>query len=317
MSEAESKAALGRTIAAIDRELHRIDEGTITELRPTYSREEVQRYAERLLSGSVDHDAPILDFSMSAGPTRKSKTSATSYVYSWCDKNDNVFYVGKGFGDRAWSQDGHHHALRYATHFLGGQYAVHILCDKLTDSVATRIEEQLLNRFGNAFANWANACLVLHLPLAELEVGRKTPLQQERRAQLQGLLKQHPKGQDKIEALHRFIAELRAAEQADEDAARVDALKFEHISLLHRMRLRIAEPRQNAVLADAVSRLVTELERLQRYREVIAAVDEFRASHPAHFVDLSHAGGCRVCRRDEALLKKRDAAIRKVAAPNQ
>ena len=87
-------------------------------------------------------------------------------------------------------------------------------------------------------------------------------------------------------------------------------MEFAHISLLHRIRLEIKEPRMNAVLGDAISRLVSELWKLHRYREVVAAVDEFRESHPDHFMDTP--GGIQMSSRDKALVAKRQDADRRI-----
>jgi hypothetical protein len=309
----DERDAVTRFLAILEREQQRITNGAIADLSPAYSRTIVKQYADALQASSSSDGAPLLDFSMRAGGARRSQSFAASYVYCWCDAQDNVFYVGKGYGNRAWAEDGHDHALRYANHFLGGQYSVHVLCDQLTDDKAFEIEEALIRLFGNAFTNWVNSCLDEHLPLSVLETrssdarGRRN--QGQLRAELQKIIKEHPAGDKRIEQLRTFISELRGLEHANEERERSDAMEFAHISLLHRMRLEIKEPRMNAVLGEAVSRLVSELWKLRRYKEVVAAVDGFRESHPGHFVDTP--GGIQMSSRDKALVAKRqDAANR-------
>ena len=133
--------------------------------------------------------------------------------------------------------------------------------------------------------------------------------------ELQKLVRKYAAGESRIEQLRKFITELRDLEKAEEDRERSDAVEFAHISLLHRMRLEIKEPRMNAVLGDAVSRLVSELWRLRRYGELVAAVDEFRESHPGHFVDTP--GGIQMSSRDKALVAKRQDAAGRIGADDQ
>jgi HEPN domain-containing protein len=251
---------------------------------------------------------------MTAGAARKHQASNTSYVYCWCDNDDNVFYVGKGYGSRATSTEGHDHALRYANHFLQGRYDVHIICDQLTDAAAFRIEEALINRFGNALANLMNLCLDKHLPLTVLEARRSRSAarrsQGAARKELQSLLKKHPSGEPRIEALQHFMRALKQEEDEFEIAERTEAAEYQHISLLHRMRLQIAEPRANAVFAEAVSRLASEFARLRRYGEIVALVDEFRSSHPGHFLDCPPQ--ISMSSRDKALVAKREDAARRM-----
>ncbi len=309
----DERDAVTRFLAMLDGEQQRTTDGAIADLSPAYSRTIVKQYADAQQAGSPGDGGPLLDFSMRAGGARRSRSDATSYVYCWCDAQDNVFYVGKGYGNRAWAQDGHDHALRYANHFLGGRYSVHVLCDQLTDDQAFEIEEALINRFGNAFANWVNSCLDEHLPLSVLEArssqAGERRSQGQLRVELQTIIKSHPAGDERIEQLRSFITELRELERANEERERADAMEFAHISLLHRMRVEIKEPRMNAVLGEAVSRLVSELWKLHRYGEVVAAVDCFRESHPGHFVDTP--GGIQMSSRDKALLvKRRNAADR-------
>jgi hypothetical protein len=306
--------AVKRALALLRQEEQRITAGAIADLSPVYSRTIVKEYADALGASTPSDRVPFFDFSMRAGGARRSQSDASSYVYCWCDAQDNVFYVGKGYGNRAWAEDGHDYALRYAKHFLGGHYSVHILCDQLRDDKAFEIEEGLIRRFGNAFANWVNTCLDEHLPLSVLEArasqAKTHPRQGELRVELQRLVRVYAPGESRIEQLRKFITELRVLEKANEERERSDAIEFAHISLLHRMRLEIKEPRMNAVLGDAVSRLVSELWKLHRYREVVAAVDEFRESNQSHFMDTP--GGIRMSSRDKALIAKREDADRRI-----
>ena len=116
--------AAKRLLALLQQERQRMTDGALGDLSPVYSRTLVKEYAEALRASSPSDRVPFLDFSMRAGGARSSKSAATSYVYCWCDAQDNVFYVGKGYGNRAWAEDGHDYALRYAKHSLRGHYSV-------------------------------------------------------------------------------------------------------------------------------------------------------------------------------------------------
>jgi hypothetical protein len=78
------------------------------------------------------------------------------YVYLHKDKNGNIFYVGKGTGDRAYSKERHKIWQRYVTERLFGEYTVQILHDGLTESEALEIEDKKIYEYGENLVNWQN-----------------------------------------------------------------------------------------------------------------------------------------------------------------
>ena len=91
------------------------------------------------------------------GHTLRGRTGeANYYVYVHAGRDDRVFYVGKGTGDRAWSRVRHDVWKRYVDKYLGGEYSVHILRDNLTEEEALTVESDLLNQYGEHLVNWIN-----------------------------------------------------------------------------------------------------------------------------------------------------------------
>ncbi|MBI5908007.1 MAG: hypothetical protein HY853_05425 [Burkholderiales bacterium] len=78
------------------------------------------------------------------------------YVYGHYDNSGNLFYVGKGTGRRAWSDDRHLLWKRYVANHLNGSYTVKIIADGLTDEQAERMEDGLITEHGTTLVNWIN-----------------------------------------------------------------------------------------------------------------------------------------------------------------
>ena len=78
------------------------------------------------------------------------------YVYAHVDRNGTIFYVGKGTGRRAWSDDRHYLWHRYLATRTSGQYKVLILADGLSADDAERLESRWLSQEVKTLVNWIN-----------------------------------------------------------------------------------------------------------------------------------------------------------------
>lgn len=79
------------------------------------------------------------------------------YVYVHKDEEGNVFYVGKGTGKRAWSQDRDSVWHRYVNERLGGRYNVQIVKNGLDEDEALVIENEVMLMHGDRLLNFAKA----------------------------------------------------------------------------------------------------------------------------------------------------------------
>ena len=78
------------------------------------------------------------------------------YVYFHKDYLDQIFYVWKGTGRRAWSKDRHPVWVRYVNESLNGIYNIEIYIDGLTESEAGELESSLIDKYGKQIVNWIN-----------------------------------------------------------------------------------------------------------------------------------------------------------------
>lgn len=79
------------------------------------------------------------------------------YVYAHRDNKGAIFYIGKGTGRRAWSEDRHLVWHRYVKERLNGSYSVEILENGLTEDEAETREGELIAKFGPRLVNWQNS----------------------------------------------------------------------------------------------------------------------------------------------------------------
>jgi len=101
-------------------------------------------------SGDKGHFGVRLDLPKNAASSHRRQDY---YVYVHKDPDGNVFYVGKGAGQRAWSQD--HDAVwhRYVSEKLGGRYEVEIIKSELKEEEALELENELMLKHGDRLLN--------------------------------------------------------------------------------------------------------------------------------------------------------------------
>jgi hypothetical protein len=75
------------------------------------------------------------------------------YVYAHLDSSEEIFYVGKGTGRRAWSTDRHPLWKRYVEKHLNGEYKVVILYDNLSELDAVEVEDAWLAQCADTVVN--------------------------------------------------------------------------------------------------------------------------------------------------------------------
>lgn len=78
------------------------------------------------------------------------------YVYGHYDVSGNLFYVGKGTADRAWSKDRHPLWVRYVEKHLKGKYNVKILADSMSAEETEELEAKVIAEHGDQLVNWEN-----------------------------------------------------------------------------------------------------------------------------------------------------------------
>jgi hypothetical protein len=79
------------------------------------------------------------------------------YVYAHRDNSGQIFYVGKGCGQRAWSKDRHPVWHQYVENRCGGRYVVQIVSYHETEDDALAVESEYIGRYGPQLVNWENA----------------------------------------------------------------------------------------------------------------------------------------------------------------
>ncbi|MFL9509620.1 cytoplasmic protein [Acinetobacter baumannii] len=78
------------------------------------------------------------------------------YVYVHETLSGNVFYVGKGSGDRAWRKGRDLNWGLYVDKYLNNQYNIRIVLDNLSETQALDEEEKLLSKYGDQLVNRQN-----------------------------------------------------------------------------------------------------------------------------------------------------------------
>jgi hypothetical protein len=93
---------------------------------------------------------------LAPSPTANQTKPKGCYVYAHCVNGGKIFYIGKGSGQRAWSDDRHPLWTRYVENHLHGHYHVVILADGLTASQAEEVENDWVAQEAANLINWVN-----------------------------------------------------------------------------------------------------------------------------------------------------------------
>lgn len=91
-----------------------------------------------------------------ADPDANQSQPRGSYIYAHVDQDGKIFYIGKGIGRRAWSDDRHYLWQRYVDRRTNGKYDVKILADGLTADQAENLESRWLAQEVATLVNWVN-----------------------------------------------------------------------------------------------------------------------------------------------------------------
>jgi len=301
------REAIRKFLKAIEERESQEAQGLMSRNLPEYFLDEVRTTAKRCASSRLSDRSLELD---GCDRPRRNQHESTSYVYCWSDVRQSVFYVGKGHKQRAWDPTGHTYAFEYASRHLKRKYEVHLLVEGVTDNVATAVEADLLAQFGNAFVNLENPAQHEVYCQQHLEEHwahcanrpNRTVLAREFSASVKATVR----GEARLAKLREWVDRLRQEEVAWDAIERQHAERAADVSLLARLRLTQTDSVHNALMAEAVSKLVAELWRMGRSREVVEEVERFRGWHPEHFVG-------HVTARDRDLLTKSDLARKHLA----
>ncbi|MGA2406227.1 MAG: hypothetical protein ABSF81_05695 [Bacteroidales bacterium] len=91
------------------------------------------------------------------------------YVYGHYDSQGNVFYIGKGTGERAGRIERHPTWTYYVEKYLLNNYIVKIIQDNLTEDEAFSMEAELILQYSKQLINWERPLIakVTFSPFAE------------------------------------------------------------------------------------------------------------------------------------------------------
>tara|TARA_R110000823_G_scaffold152048_1_gene283014 strand:+ start:1978 stop:2751 length:774 start_codon:yes stop_codon:yes gene_type:complete len=213
------------------------------------------------------------------------------YVYFHKTGRGDIFYVGKGTGERAWSTDRHPVWKKYVSERLDGQFEVEIARDGLSEQEAEELEWSLICEHGENLVNWVN-------PGREFDyeaIDHYQKLRNENR---------------------KFVDETRRIEDNDQAAA---AERYRRA--LESMREYEAITKERGVVAELgggpdwgdpniLDRLTLCLIRAGKPEEAIAEADRYFSEFPSA---LNMSMGKKISKRVEKLRANSDRAQRKHA----
>jgi|GEM_PF-2045562 len=230
--------------------------------------------------GPPPSDAPV---EIGQQPTGTGKF----YVYVHRDPNGQIFYVGKGTGRRAWSDQRHSVWHKYVQERCGGTYTVQIVSYHEGSDEAEESEGRLITRYGKQLVNWDNSERQFDYPALERFHAARN-------------------------ANRAFVAETKPLESTNIEQAverykqaMVRMYEYESITLEHGL---IPEMLTGSFQCggggiNILDRLTLCLYRLGRGRELSEAVDDFLRRFP-------EAAGLGMM---QPVLKRRERAKRKIA----
>jgi hypothetical protein len=219
------------------------------------------------------------------------QTTGEHYVYVHKGADGEVFYVGKGVGNRAYSKDRMPHWHQYVKTRCGGEYTVEIVRRFQNDEAALEFEGDLIALYGHQLVNWQNS-------------GRQTDLA------VNALFHKLRKANWLLiaETLPLETSDPMAAEERYQEAIRsmteYATLVWE-VGLVADLSREISESwdcHLNAADLAALDRLTLLYKRQQRWQDLIGAADSFFAVYPTTCTQ-----GISI-----AILKRRDAAEKKL-----
>ena len=85
------------------------------------------------------------------------------YVYVHETLSGEVFYVGKGTGDRAWRKGRDLNWNLYVEKYLNSQYKVRIVLENLSENQALEEEEKLMAKYSELLVNRQNMSRTLNM----------------------------------------------------------------------------------------------------------------------------------------------------------
>ncbi len=197
-------------------------------------------------------------------PSANQESPRGNYVYAHLDESGTIFYVGRGVGRRAWSEERHPLWHRYVQKHLAGQYKVQILRDNLTEEESEELESAWIDQCSLHIVNWQN-------------FGRKTDFQaldryHKLRDANRGLIAQ-AKSVEKTDLEQAIMMYVQAIEAIKEYAS----IRYEEGLVAELLREEADELGRNGEI-EALDRLTLGLVRLNRRDEA--------AKHVASYVAL-------------------------------
>lgn len=187
------------------------------------------------------------------------------YDYAHLDGDGKIFYIGKGNGRRAWSDDRHPLWWRLVDKHFKGNYQVQILQDDLSSEEAEEFESAWIAQCGDTLVNWFNMARSMDLDALErhnkLRDANRTLIAEARSVEKQDL--------------ERAIAMYKQAIEAAESYA---FMNYER-GLVGKLLEEEADELSYSGELVALDRLTLCLIKLGRVEEASACVDAYYAKY--------------------------------------